>query len=205
MIAVVFIMFWIDGDKKPSAGEVINHTSSERGALEVREDDWTKGNPDAKLVIVKYSDFNCPACRFYASFDEYLNEVMGDSVLFVFRHFPLRNSPVSMKAARFAEAAGRQGKFWEMHDLIYINQKMWKQGHPDEVFSQFVQHLGLDVGQFSEDVNDSTLIDGITADYNEGRELGITSVPTIFMDGKKITNPGSLQEYRSLIEANLEN
>ncbi len=205
MALVVIVMVWISGgseNTKPAEASSLDNNQAE--ILEVRENEWTKGNKDAKVVIVKYSDFKCPACRYYASFDDVLSKELGDEVLFVFRNFPLSNSEVPMLAARYAEAAGRQDKFWKMHDLIYINQQVWANNNPESAFQQFVKLLKLDDNQFYKDLEDPAISEKIKADYEGGLKVGVRAVPTIFINGKKIRNPGSIQAYRQLIKSHLE-
>lgn len=172
--------------------------------LQPGPDDRMKGNPDASVVIVKYSDFQCPACRFYASFEDQLSTELEEDVLFVYRHFPLRSFPYARLAAQYAEAAGEQGKFWEMHDLIYINQQYWSQGGAEEVFLQFAEMLELDMDQLREDLTHPELNERIQSDYESGVDLGINSVPTLFINGRQIRNPNSLDAYRNLINSYLD-
>lgn len=172
--------------------------------LQPRPDDRMKGNPDAAVVVVKYSDFQCPACRFYASFDDQLSTELEDDVLFIYRHFPLRSFPFARLAAQYAEAAGEQGKFWEMHDLIYINQQYWSQGGAEDVFRQFAEMLELDLDQLREDLAHPVLNDRIQSDYESGVELGVNAVPTLFINGNQVRNPNSLDAYRNLINSYLD-
>jgi protein-disulfide isomerase len=167
--------------------------------LAPRSDDWTKGNPDADVVVVKYSDFQCPACRFYASMDDRLGEELADDVLFIYRHFPLRNFQFSRLAARYTEAAGRQGEFWKMHDLIFINQQRWSRSEAEPIFRQFAETLELDLEQLDRDLNDPALEERIDSHYREGQRLGVRAVPTIFINGEAIRSPNSLDAYRDLI------
>ncbi|MEX0680000.1 MAG: thioredoxin domain-containing protein [Balneolales bacterium] len=205
MAMVIFLMVrFADEDSSVSdtnAAEVQAPVNTD--LLEIREDDWYKGNPDADVIIVKYSDFQCPACRFIASMDDQLSGELGEEVLFVFRHFPLRNFEFSQMAARYAEAAGRQGLFWRMHDLIYINQQRWSRGNAEEIFRQFAESMELDMEQFEEDLQDPEIVSKIESDFESGRSAGVRSVPSVYINGEKITNPRSVDAYRSLIESRL--
>ncbi len=187
---------------KNTAAAAVNQ-NVESGILTVREDDWTKGNPDASVVVVKYSDFQCPACRFYASMDDLLSREMADDVLFVYRHFPLRNFRFSMLAAQYAEAAGRQDQFWRMHDLIYINQQHWARGDGEQIFREFAESLGLDMEQLDQDLEDPALTERIQDDYRDGQRLGIRAVPTIYVQGQPVDGISSIDEYRELISSHL--
>jgi protein-disulfide isomerase len=92
----------------------------------VAQDDWVKGNKDSKVIVVEYSDFQCPACAAYFPMVEQVMDEYKDKVAFVYRHFPLTSiHPHAEPMARAAEAAGKQGKFWEMYELIFKNQNAW--------------------------------------------------------------------------------
>ncbi len=173
--------------------------SSAAEILAPRENDWMKGNPDADVVVVKYSDFQCPACRFYASMDDQLGKELEDDVLFIYRHFPLRNFQHSRLAARYTEAAGRQDEFWKMHDLIFINQQRWSRTEAEPIFRHFAESLELDMEQLDRDLEDPTLDERIEADYRDGQRLGVRAVPTIYINGEAIRSPNSLEAYRDLI------
>ncbi len=182
-----------------SDAAAVNGNNGATAILAPRENDWKKGNPDADVVVVKYSDFQCPACRFYASMDDQLGKELADDVLFIYRHFPLRNFQHSRLAARYTEAAGRQGEFWKMHDLIFINQQRWSRTDAEPIFRHFAESLELDMEQFDRDLEDPTLEERIDADYRDGQRLGVRAVPTIFINGEAIRSPNSLDAYRDLI------
>lgn len=207
MALIIIVTVWFAGNDETQRGQANSAANSNVSAapaiLEPRESDWKKGNPDADVVIVKYSDFQCPACRYFASMDDELSEEMSDDVLFVYRHFPLQNFEYSRLAARYAEAAGRQGQFWRMHDLLFINQPRWSRGDAESIFQQFAESMDLDMEQFEEDLEDSAIQDRIDTDYREGRQVGVQGVPSVFINGEKIQSPGSVEDYRSLIESYL--
>lgn len=92
----------------------------------INSDDWIQGNKDSKIVLIEYSDFQCPACASYFPITKKLTEEFSDKIVFVYRHYPLVNiHPYAEPMARAAEAAGKQGKFWEMYELIFANQATW--------------------------------------------------------------------------------
>jgi protein-disulfide isomerase len=167
--------------------------------LDVREDDWTKGNPDADIVVIKYSDFQCPSCLFQAAMDQKVTEELSDEVLFVYRHFPLPSHQYARLAAKYAEAAGNQGKFWEMHDLIFTNQRQWSGGRAASAFQQLAQSLDIDMEQLKNDVTDPEIAKHIDAEYQQGDNLGVTGVPSIFINGQKMPFSGSIDQYRNQI------
>ncbi len=161
-----------------------------------------KGNPDASVVLVEYSDFQCPACaQFYPYIQELMNDY-GDDIRFEYRHFPLINiHPQAVPAARAAEAAAQQGKFWEMHDKLFENQSVWsKAANPNAYFNQYAEELGLDVETFKRQMGSAMIQSAIDASFADARERGFTGTPT-FMLNDEVMEFGTFDEFRSQIEA----
>jgi len=167
-----------------------------------------KGNPDAEVRLVKYSDFQCPAC---AEFSGVVSDVMlsyGDQVAFEYKHFPLiQIHRHAEPAARAAEAAGQQGKFFEFHDLLFKNQAEWSpSAAPGRFFVQYAEELELDVRQFNRHQRSSIIRDKVRAEFNEARELGLTSTPTFFLDGERMqiaTYPDFVEQIERAIGVEL--
>jgi protein-disulfide isomerase len=155
--------------------------------------DHVKGNKDAKVVVIEYGDFQCPGCRaMYAPAKE-LATKYGDKVAFIFRNFPLTNiHPNALAAAGAAEAAGLQGKFFEMHDLLYENQDIWKDAPLDNREQRFVDYakqLGLDENKFRTDIKSKEVSDKIARDRSSGNTaFKVDSTPTFIIQGEKITD-----------------
>ncbi len=166
--------------------------------------EWSRGNIDSKVVIMGYSDFQCPACRAYEPLVNQLYKEYGDRVLFVYRHFPLINiHPNADAAARAAEAAGRQGKFWEMHDMLFENQSSWsKLVNAESVFAGYAQKLGLALEDYESVMASDEVRQMVADDYARGLKAGVNSTPTFFLNGTKI-RPSSYDEFRLLLEAAL--
>lgn len=140
------------------------------------------GNPDATAYLVEFSDFQCPGCAAFAPVVSQIVEKHKDKLLFAYRHFPLDQHTFAMKAAIAAEAAARQGKFWEMADLLFANQTKLS----DERILQFAQSLQLDQSQFVQSLNDAAIKQKVEADRNYGIRIGINSTPTFFLNGNKL-------------------
>ncbi len=143
---------------------------------------YTKGNPNAKTVLVEFSDFQCPACL---AAKPTLDSILGkhkENLLFSYRNFPLDQHPFSHKAALTAESAGLQGKYWEMYDLLFANQAKFS----DALFPELAKQLSLDMTKFEQDTNSTTLKDKITADLQDGTKFGVNSTPSFFLNGKKL-------------------
>jgi len=176
--------------------------------VEVTDEDTYLGNKDAKVTLVEYSDFECPACKAYQDVvKQVIDSYSPEELRVVFRHFPLRSiHPKADLAAQAAEAAGEEGKFWEMKSLLFEKQSEWKaEQDPRGLFSAYAQSLGLDVAEFEEDMkSDDDSKDRVEKDYQSGVALGINSTPTFILNGTIIKNPQTVDEFKALIEAELK-
>ena len=167
---------------------------------------WSRGMPTARVTVEEFSDFQCPAC---AGVEPGLRRVMkdyGDRVRFIFRNYPLQMHKYAFQASRAAEAAGVQGKFWEMHDMLYDNQKEWSDSmEPRVQFDSYATRLGLDVQRFKADMERQDLADRVKADLLRGNSLGVKGTPTVYINGRELV-PGKLiteEDLRREIEAAL--
>lgn len=157
-----------------------------------------KGNDQSGITIVEFSDFQCPACALaFPTVQEFMN-VYGDQVSLVYRHFPLVEShPNAMAAAYAAEASSKQNKFWEVHDWLFSNQNIWGTAVVDVDYwiSQFGTELTLDVEKFKTDYSSDDVRSAVANDRNEARNLGVSSTPTFFINGKKAVGAISLEDF----------
>lgn len=164
--------------------------------------DWAKGNETASAIIVEYSDFQCPACKAYAPIIKELTDKYQDQLVFVYRHFPLKQIHLQAElAAQASEAAGNQGKFWEMHDLLFANQEQWAENpSARSLFLGYAQELGLDLDRFRQDLNHKDTKVKVKADYLSALKLNLNSTPTFFINGAKVeNNPRSVDEFIELL------
>lgn len=148
-----------------------------------------KGNPDSSVTLTEYSDFECPACgQFYPYIKDILNE-HGDSIRFEYKHFPLITiHRYAMPAAQAAEAAGQQGEFYAMHDMLFENQSAWsKASSPDAFFIKYAEEIGLDVPLFKSHLNSSVITDSIKESFSEAQKLGLTGTPSFYLNGEMMT------------------
>lgn len=164
---------------------------------------WTKGNSDATLILTEYSDFQCPACAAYAPVIDELVTEMGDDFLFEYHHFPLRsvhrNTDIASQAS---EAAGIQGKFWEMHAKLFANQNEWSHmKKPEEEFQKYAEEIGLDTDRFMNDIYSKAVKKKVDADYEKAGELKLTGTPSFFINGKPIKSPRSFEEFSSMMKS----
>jgi protein-disulfide isomerase len=163
--------------------------------------DNVTGPADAPVTIIEYSDYQCPACQVYHFVVERLIASSTVPIRFVYRHYPLPYHKNAMNAAMAVEASGLQGKYWEMHKLVFDNQSDWE-GLSDSysVFSKYADEIGLDKQKFVADSKSVVLRDKIDANKNEGTKIGVGGTPTFFINGKAIDNPPSYDEFKSIIE-----
>jgi len=154
--------------------------------------DQVYGKKDAKVVVVEYGDFQCPGCGGAFPQLKTIKETYKDSIAFVFRNFPLTNiHPNALAAATAAEAAGLQGKFWEMHDKLYESQSAWSDTDSSkrtDVFAGYAQDIGLNVEQFRRDLSDPKISDKIRRDQGLAKKVGADSTPTITVGGEKVSS-----------------
>ncbi len=172
-------------------------------AVAVSDSDWSLGDKDAKATLVEYSDFQCPACGAYEPLVQQLLKDFGPSKLrLIYRHFPLRSlHPNAEVSARVAEAAGKQNKFWDMHNLLFKNQNDWSSlANPMPKFIEYATSLKLNVAQFQTDLADQSIADAVQSDYEGGLQSRIDSTPTFFLNGKKIASPQSYDEFKKHID-----
>lgn len=171
-------------------------------AAAVTTDDWRKGAASSTVTIVEYSDFECPACALYYPV---LNQLVSDfpeQVAVVYRHFPLSQHASAQLSAQFAEAAGRQGKFWEMHNILFDNQVIWAKNSAsanEELFKTYAQQIGLDLVRLAADLADAGLAAAVEADYQSGTRSGVDATPSLFLNGQRINNPANYEALKQLV------
>lgn len=166
---------------------------------------------EGSVTLTEYGDFGCSACYQYFPTLQAVKEQFKGQVKFQFRNFPLQSlHPNAFAAARAAEAAHLQGKFWEMHDTLY-NPAVWQiwseSKNPNPEFEKYAKQLGLDVAKFKTDFASSRVNNVVNADVAAGNKLDITATPTFLIDGKKLEpSPGnSVAEFEKVIKAAIAN
>lgn len=176
--------------------------------LLVREDSPKTATQSAKVTLVEFGDYQCPACKLSHPqtkqiVEEYSNKEPG-TFNFVFRHFPLPQHKNGVIGSRAAESAGLQGKYWQMHNKLYEDQERWGESdNPMETFNEYAKELGLDINKFQQDINSDQFNTKISRDQNDGRALGVNSTPTYFINGEKLVGVPSYEALKSKIEAAL--
>ena len=152
------------------------------------------------VVLEEYGDYQCPPCGLLYPVLKDIEHEYGKQLQIVFHHFPLTKiHKNAMNAARAAEAARNQGRFWEMHDRLYRNQNAWKDlDDPRPMFIQYAQELGLNADRFTRDLDSPEVEQRIAADMQKGTTTGVTGTPTVFIDGNMLlyekTTPDGLRQ-----------
>ncbi|MEK7568852.1 MAG: thioredoxin domain-containing protein [Patescibacteria group bacterium] len=170
-------------------------------SLPLDQADHTKGSATPKMTLVEYSDFQCPACgNVYPMLEEMFAEYK-DRISFTYRHFPLPQHKNALPAAYASEAAGNQGRFWEMAELLFKNQSDWSESVTAQIiFEGYAEKLGLDIAQYKKDVKSDAVKAKVERDHKSGQLSNIDHTPTFFINGKMATNPRSKEELKALIE-----
>jgi protein-disulfide isomerase len=146
-----------------------------------------RGNPKASVTLEEFGDFECPPCSHLAGVIKEVEHDLGDRLRVIFRHFPLEIHAHAREAAYASEAAGLQGRFWEMHDLLYKEQAGWtKATDVRKVFIGYAGVLGLDMDRFAQDVKSEQAKDRVDSDAQRGRALGVKNTPTVFINNTEL-------------------
>ncbi|MFP6655780.1 MAG: thioredoxin domain-containing protein [Myxococcota bacterium] len=183
-----------DRPSRPTRPEPNREYEVALGAAPVR------GGEDAVVTIVEWSDFQCPFCNRVTPTLAKIEEEYGDRVRFVFKHLPLSIHPQAKAAHAAAEAAFRQGKFWEMHDRIFANQR-------DLAVATLEGHalaIGLDMAKFRKDVQADDVAKRINDDLEQAAKLGVSGTPSFFINGKFLSGAQPFANFKRVIDEALE-
>lgn len=174
--------------------------------LGVATDDYTVGPANAPVTLIEYLDFECEACGAYFPLVKQLEKDFPNDLRVVRRYFPLPGHRNGLPAALAVEAAAQQGKYSEMHDLLFTKQSEWgeKSAPTPAVFEAYAQELGLDMKKFKQDVASQEVAARVQRDVETGRALGNNGTPTFFLNGEKIQNPQGYEPFKALIQAKID-
>jgi protein-disulfide isomerase len=168
-----------------------------RLANPVTEQDHAQGPADAPITLLEFGDYECPDCGNAYPVIKRLIAEMGPRLRFVFRNFPLSNvHPHASVAAQAAEAAAAQGKFWEMHDLLYEHQRELA----DIEMSKFALRIGLEIYRFDADLASERFSRRVTADYESGVRSGVTGTPTFFINGVRFVGEKDYETLKAALD-----
>lgn len=172
----------------------------ELSLLTAGEDLPSFGPEDAEVVMVAFSDFQCPYCARAADVTSKVREAYGDQVRFVFRQFPLPFHDNAQLAAEAALAAHAQGKFWEYHDLLFDHQDALDR----DALESYAEQLDLDMEQFNEALDESTYADEVERDVQLGKQVGVRGTPTMYLGTQRVPDPTDFGLVSERIDARLE-
>jgi protein-disulfide isomerase len=167
--------------------------------------EYLPASPSATVTLVEFSDYQCPACGAYHPLVKQLLSDFAGKLNFVFRNYPLSYHPDALAACLAVEAAGLQGKYWQMHDKIFETQATWSTStDAKEIFLVYAKELNLDIGKFTQDLESAAVKNKVESDYNDGVKIGITETPTFYLNDRKLTLTGSADNLKNAIQNSLE-
>ena len=176
IVALLGGLIWLQNSKK----EAVTTTIGEH----------TAGNQSAKITLEEYGDYQCPGCGQVEPTIAKLRKDFGDKVQFIFRNFPLASyHPNARAAAAAAEAAGLQGKFWEMHDKLFSNRTDWSgvsADKRDKIFDEYAKQIGLDMDKLKKDISSNKVAQKIAFDQAIGKASGVSGTPSVFLNGRSL-------------------
>lgn len=190
------LFFFSGAQKQPEQAQKVTDTKQLLG-----DQKRTVKASNAKVTIVEFGDFQCPACgAAHPTVKQVLKDYEG-KVTFVWRHFPLPMHQNAMLAAIASEAAADQGKFWEMHDMLFANQKEWEESNDaKKIFVSYAEELGLDTTKFGDALDKQFNAERIQADADAGIALGVNVTPTFFINGQQENGVLSYEEFKQRID-----
>jgi protein-disulfide isomerase len=158
-----------------------------------------KGPADATVVMMEFSDFQCPFCARATPLIDQVLQAYPKEVKFVYKEFPLPMHANALPASRAALAAQRQGKYWEMHDKLFANQRALT---PENI-KQYAQEIGLDMAKFDQDMASPDVQQQINDDMQLARQAGVSGTPTLYLNGKRIQNR-SFEGIKQMVDEALQ-
>jgi protein-disulfide isomerase len=166
--------------------------------LAISEHDHVRGPASALVTLLEYGDYECPHCGQAHPVVEQLESRLGDEMRFVYRHFPLSQiHPHAVLAAEAAEAAGAQGQFWEMHDMLFANQEALD----GEDLARYAASIGLELDRFLDDLATHKYESRVRESFMSGVRSGVNGTPTFFIDGIRFDGPPQYGALLSAMEA----
>lgn len=175
----------------------MHETQTQQLTPAVSPDDHVQGPANATVTVVEYGDYECPYCGEVVPSIKQIQQQMGDRMRFVFRNFPLSQHPYAEVAAEAAEAAAAQGKFWQMHDLLYQNQRALEPQH----LLEYAQQIGLNIDEFSQALRGHADRQRVQRDLQSGMESGVQGTPTFFINGVQYQGPLDEQAIAQAVQA----
>lgn len=180
-------------NNQPSAPTKVN--------FQITDSDHIRGNKNAKIVLVEFSDFQCPFCARHHQTMKKLIEKYKDQVVWVWKHFPLTSiHPYALKAALASECAGEQNKFWEYGDKLFENQSQFN----DQIFEKIAQDLKLDVSKFNACFQSNKYLSKVQSDLAEGANAGVEGTPTTYVNGEAISGAIPFENFDAFLQQQIK-
>ena len=202
-IGILILLVVFSGSSKIDVSHVDGNSVQQASDQNGNIADHTSGNIDGKVVLIEYADFQCPGCASIYPVIKSVTDKYSKQMLFIFRNYPLTELHPNAKAASgSAEAAGLQGKYWEMHDKIYGTQSDWSTlsiTDRSKFFENLAKGAGVDVTKFNSDLLLPSINAKISFDSALGNKAGVNETPTFFLNGKKL-EPSAFGTEAKLIE-----
>ena len=171
----------------------------------VSDEAWVTGATKPTVTLIEYADFQCPGCAAMAPIISQVMPKVSDFVQLRYRIYPLPQHSLARAAAAAGESAGRQGKFWEMHDILFANQTSWEAMTAGQFRSEldtYASSLNLNIDQFNQDLDDDSVFDPINKDITAANQIPLQATPTLVINGKVVqTLPTSADELTALLNA----
>ncbi len=164
-----------------------------------------RGPENASLTLVEFGDYQCPSCGAYHPLVKEILNRYPQKLRLEFHHFPLVSiHPNSMLASKAAEAAGEQGRYWEMHDALFEHQREWSDSpNAEPIFVALASQMGLDSNKFMQGLRSPQLQERILRDVERGQDAKVDAVPTFFINGERVHVKLSMEDFVQVIEAHL--
>ncbi|MFB6212389.1 MAG: DsbA family protein [Candidatus Magasanikbacteria bacterium] len=203
-VGILIVILAVIGLGQLSSGNSASTASKKSVDFEIKKDEWILGPKNASTTIVEYFDMQCPACKSFHPAMKKLHQEFPEKLRIVFRHFPLSQiHQNAMIAAQALEAAGLQGKFFEMQDKLFENQRSWsKMKNPKSKFVEYAKKIGLNQKKFESDLTSQKVKNKVKKDLSSARKYNINSTPTLFLNGTEI-RPRSYKSLRSSVESQI--
>jgi protein-disulfide isomerase len=206
IIVILFATFWglitLVNSSNPSTNSTVQTTQTKPPASISAQDITLGATNSAKVIVIEYADFQCPACKAPSGFLKRAAKDFKDKVLVAYRFFPLINSHQNaMSSAQTAFAAHKQNRFWEMSEMLYQNQDTWANlKNPQQIFTDYAKKLSLSIDQFTSDYSADSTRKFINVEEDEGIAIGINFTPSFFVNGKLIETPQNYEAFKQIIQ-----
>jgi protein-disulfide isomerase len=204
-VVILGSLIFLSRQNRAEVGDVNTKEIVKASAASGNIADHVYGATEGKVVLVEYGDFQCPSCQAAYPILKELKEEFKDELTFIFRNNPITQiHPNAKVAAAAAEAAGLQGKFWEMHDKLFEQQNTWGNASIDERVSHMLaiaEEVGIkDMDKFKSDMESKAVSDKINFDLSLGRKDNVTGTPTILLNGEKVEDWADKDVFKQKIE-----